>query len=70
MNPRARLIPVYNMSADEVAQIVKEVYAEKMQGASNRTIAVEINGRHRPTSLRPCAVAEEGLRTAADIDFQ
>ena len=39
VNPRARLIPVYNMAADEVAEIVKVVFADKMQGSSggNRT---------------------------------
>ena len=36
VNPRARLIPVYNMAADEVAEIVKGIFADKMQGASGR----------------------------------
>ena len=34
VNPRARLIPVYNMSAEEVAEIVKQVFADKMQSKS------------------------------------
>lgn len=36
VTPRARLIPVYNMAADEVATIVKQVFADKMQGGSSR----------------------------------
>jgi type II secretory pathway component GspD/PulD (secretin) len=34
VNPRAHLIPVYNMAADEVVDIVKAVFADKMQGSS------------------------------------
>lgn len=36
VTPKARLIPVYNMAAEEVATIVKEVFADKMQGATSR----------------------------------
>ena len=41
VNPRARLIPVYNMAADEVAEIVKVVFADKMQGNSNNRNATQ-----------------------------
>jgi type II secretory pathway component GspD/PulD (secretin) len=36
VNPRSRLIPVYNTLAEEMATIVKAIFAEKMQGASSR----------------------------------
>ena len=36
VEPQARLVQVYNMPAEEVAEIVKEVFAEKMQGAAGR----------------------------------
>ncbi|MHB8902040.1 MAG: secretin N-terminal domain-containing protein, partial [Thermoguttaceae bacterium] len=36
VTPKARLIPVYNLAASEVAEIVKQVFAEKMQGGSSR----------------------------------
>ncbi len=36
VNPRARLIPVRNMAANEVAEIVKQVFADKMQTGSSR----------------------------------
>ncbi len=36
VNPRARLIPVQNMAADDVAEIVKQIFADKMQSASSR----------------------------------
>lgn len=46
VNPRARLIPVYNMAADEAAEIVKEIFADRMQGASGRNSG---GGEQRPS---------------------
>ncbi len=58
VTPRARLIPVYNMAADEVADMVKVVFADKMQGASGRSSG----GGSQPSSPADFFAAMRGGR--------
>ncbi len=58
VTPRARLIPVYNMAADEVATIVKQVFADKMQSSSSRGGG----GENRPQSPADFFAAMRGGR--------